>query len=200
MTSIGRISKLCIGKSIVMNKSILPLILIFSISPFLVCINPFTPPEAGPGLYKPIAAQTSPDSVLVNFKYSYENRDIDIYEHTLAKDFIFIYLDQDREGNIETVTVPRDGIGGDIYRTEGLFEAFDEIRLDTWQVFNANLDPEDPPDWEARQVIFHLSLKDISGDFGYQQMEATGRAIFKFEKDESGIWRIAIWKDLSIPG
>ncbi|PJA28377.1 MAG: hypothetical protein CO189_04810 [candidate division Zixibacteria bacterium CG_4_9_14_3_um_filter_46_8] len=163
------------------------------------CTNPFSPPEAGFGLYKPIAAQTDPDSVLANFKYAYENRDIDIYEHTLASDFVFIYLDQDREGHIETVTVPRDGIGGDIYRTTGLFEAFDEIRLETWQVYETNLEEGDPLEWKARQVIFHLSLKDISGNFGYLQMEATGRALFKFKKDENEIWRIVVWEDLSIP-
>ncbi|MBD3232788.1 MAG: hypothetical protein GF315_03585 [candidate division Zixibacteria bacterium] len=164
-----------------------------------VCVNPFSPPEAGSGLYKPIAAQIDPDSVLANFKFAYENRDINIYEHTLAPGFIFVYYDQDLEGRIETITVPRDGIGGDIYRTTGLFEAFDEIRLGTWQVLEADLEPEDPPDWEARQVLFHLSLKDISGNLGYLQMEATGRALFKFEKDEGGIWRIIVWKDLSIP-
>lgn len=167
---------------------------------FVLCTNPFSPPEAGFGQYKPIAAQTDPDSVLANFKYAYENRDIDIYEHTLAKSFVFIYLDQDREGRIETITVPRDGIGGDIYRTTGLFEAFDEIRFDSWLVFDSDIDPEDPPGWEARQVAFHLSLKDITGNFGYLQMEATGRALFKFEKDiEGGPWRIIIWEDLSIP-
>jgi hypothetical protein len=177
------------------------LLLIMGGAFFSSCTNPFSPPEAGPGLYKPIAAQTSPDSVLANFKYAYENRDIDIYEYTLASDFVFIYLDQDREGRIETITVPRDGIGGDIYRTMGLFEAFDEIRLDTWIIYDAELDPDDPPDWEARQVTFHLSLKDISGNFGYAQMEATGRALFKFEQEPGNeLWKIIIWKDLSIPG
>ncbi|MBD3169216.1 MAG: hypothetical protein GF307_07010 [candidate division Zixibacteria bacterium] len=164
------------------------------------CTNPFSPPEAGLGLIKPIAEQTEPDSVLANFKFAYENRDIDIYEHTLAPEFVFIYYDQDREGEIETVTVPRDGIGGDVYRTTGLFEAFDEIRLDTWQIYKSELDEDDPPEWEARLVIFHLSLKDITGNFGFLQMEATGRAQFKFEKSErDGLWRIIVWKDLTIP-
>ncbi|MCP4632945.1 MAG: hypothetical protein GY855_08455 [candidate division Zixibacteria bacterium] len=166
---------------------------------YIFCTNPFSPPQSGLGQFKPIATQTEPDSVLANFRYAYENRDIDIYEHTLARDFVFLYFDQDREGRIETVTVPRDGIGGDIYRTTGLFEAFDEIRLDTWQVYDQELEPVDPPEWQARQVLFHLSLKDINGDFNYLQLEATGRALFKFEKDEGNLWRIIIWQDLSIP-
>jgi len=53
--------------------------------------------------------------------------------------------------------------------------------------------------WQARQVLFHLSFKDINGDFNYLQLEATGRALFKFEKDEGNLWRIIIWQDPSIP-
>jgi hypothetical protein len=174
------------------------------------CANPFAPPKAGPGSLAPILPQNCaecPDSVnaynvLSNFKYAYENRDIDIYENCLDRDFIFIYIDQNREGGIETVEIPRDGISGDIYRTRGLFEAFSEIRLDIW--FPQRLDFEGPETiehpgqtWEVWIVNFYLSLQDLSGAYNYQQYEASGLALFKIRESGDGFWRIIVWEDHS---
>jgi hypothetical protein len=174
------------------------------------CANPFAPPKAGRGSLAPILPQncvTCPDSVnadnvLSNFKYAYENRDIDIYENCLDRAFIFKYTDQDRQGGIETVEIPRDGFSGDIDRTRGLFEAFSEIRLDTW-VPN-RIDPEGPttPEhigetWEVWQVNFYLSLRDLTGAYSYQQFEANGLAIYKMRQSSDGYWRIVKWEDHS---
>jgi hypothetical protein len=185
--------------------------LVFLMLPVVAaCANPFAPPKAGPGSLAPIQPQNCadcPDSVnafnvLSNFKYAYENRDIDVYENCLDRDFLFIYTDQDRQGGIETVEVPRDGLSGDIYRTRGLFEAFNEVRLDTW--IPQRLDPEGTGSpqhpgetWEVWLVNFYLSLRDLQGGYNYQQYEANGLAIFKIRKSADGFWRIIVWEDHS---
>ena len=176
----------------------------------LACSNPFALPEAEPGLLAPILPQNCaecPDSVnafavLSNFKYAYENRDIDVYENLLDNDFLFIYLDQDRQGQIEEIEVPRDGISGDLARTRRMFEAFNEIRLDTW--IPRRLEPEgvgsiDHPGetWEVWIVTFHLFLKDLTGGYSYRQYEANGLAYYKIRKCADGYWRIIIWEDHS---
>jgi hypothetical protein len=141
--------------------------------------------------------------VLSNFKYAYENRDIDVYENCLDNDFVFIYIDQDRHGQIEEIEVPRDGASGDISRTRRLFEAFSEIRLDTW--IPQRLDPEDPSlhngeVWEVWIVAFHLFFRDLTGAYNYQQFEANGLAFFKIRKSSDGFWRIVVWEDHSFTG
>jgi len=183
------------------------LVLITGLS-LVTCSNPFAPPRAGPGSLAPIFPQNCsdcPDSVnaynvLANFKYAYENNDLDIYENCLDREFIFIYVDQDQQGNIETIEIPRDGISGDIYRTRGLFAAFNEIRLDTW--LPARLAPDSSEFhngeiWERWLVNFHLSLRDLSGAYDYQQYEALGLALFKIRKSADGYWRIVVWEDYS---
>ena len=177
---------------------------------WLSCANPFSPPKAGAGSLAPIAPQNCgdcPDSVnaynvLSNFKYAYENRDIDIYENCLDRDFVFTYTDQDRQGNIEIVEIPRDGTEGDIYRTNRLFQAFSEIRLDTW--IPQRQEPEGPESsthpgesWEIWLVNFYLSLRDMTGVYNYQQFEANGLAIFKIRKSADGYWRMVAWEDHS---
>jgi len=171
----------------------------------LSCSNPFAPPEAGPGALAPILPQNCeecPDSVnayavLSNFKYAYENRDIDVYENCLDEDFVFIYIDQNRSGEIEEVEIPRDGISGDIMRTRRLFEAFDEIRLSTW--IPNRLEPEISGDdtLEVWLLTFHLSLRDLSGSYNFQQFEANGLALYKIKKSYDGFWRIVLWEDHS---
>jgi len=164
------------------------------------CFNPFSPPVIGPSALKPIAPQIDPDSVLHNFKYAYENRDSIVYENCLDPDFIFIYIDQDEVEEREMeVEVPRDGTSGDIYRTTGLFRVFDDIRLDTWKVSEAPDSVVGGEVWKARNVVFHLSVRDTDGDYGYQHLEATGFARFLFRQSErDGLWRIVRWIDRSV--
>ncbi len=163
------------------------------------CFNPFSPSVIGPSALKPVAPQVDPDSVLYNFKYAYENRDSIVYENCLDHEFIFIYRDQDEIEQREVeVEVPRDGRGGDIYRTKALFRVFDDIRLDTWKVTVA---PDSVAEeiWKRRNVTFHLSLRDTDGDYDYQHLEATGFAEFLFRRStEDNLWRIVRWIDRSI--
>jgi hypothetical protein len=183
------------------------------ISLLLGCSNPFAPPKAGPGTLAPILPQNCaecPDwinahNVLSNFIYAYENRDIDVYENCLDRDFVFVYTDQDRQGEIETVEIPRDGVSGDIYRTRGLFEAFNEIRLDTLSLTRLDPEPDTLPahlgqTWEVWLLAFYLSLRDTRGTYNYQQYEASGLALFKMRKSADGFWRIVIWEDHSFTG
>lgn len=191
-----------------MNHGIFKIISVAAALVILSCSNPFAPPEVGPGVLAPILPQNCgecPDSVnahavLSNFKYAYENRDIDVYENCLDGDFMFIYIDQDRQGEIEEIEVPRDGTSGDISRTRRLFEAFNEIRLDTW--IPQRLDPEDSSlhdgdVWEIWIVTFHLFFRDLTGVYNFQQFEANGLAFFKIRESSDGFWRIVVWEDHS---
>ncbi len=194
-----------------MNQKNIRTMFLAATAAILSCSNPFAPPEVGPGMLAPILPQNCsecPDSVnayavLSNFNYAYENRDIDVYENCLDYDFMFIYIDQDRQGQIEEIEVPRDGTSGDISQTRRLFEAFNEIRLDTW--IPQRLDPEDPSlhdgeIWEVWIVTFHLFLRDLTGAYNYQQFEANGLALFKIRKSNDGFWRIVVWEDHSFTG
>lgn len=182
---------------------------VFAAAVLCSCFNPFAPTEAESRFLAPILSQKDPSdsiaasNVMANFKYAYENNDIDVYENCLDDDFIFIYIDQDRYGDIEIVEVPRDGLSGDLYRTRRLFEIFDEIRLDTWIPIRISAEAETHPDhpgeiWEVWNVNFHLSLRDITGDYNYAQYEANGWAIFKLRRSSDEIMRIRIWDDQSI--
>jgi len=166
----------------------------------LSCYNPFSPPEVGPGFVLPIATQTDPDSVLKNFKYAYEYRDIITYENCLDKQFTFYYIDQDvQTGELRELPISRDD---DIIRTRGVFKAFDDIRFETWEVFPlpSEYDSAMHEERRLRQVNFHLTLTDIDGDYNYERLEATGFARFKFRRSEDGFWRIVYWQDNSIQG
>jgi hypothetical protein len=166
----------------------------------LACENPFSPPVVGPGFEIPIATQTDPDSVLKNFKYSYEYRDIVTYENCLHKEFVFYYIDQDEaSGELIENRIPRET---DINRTGGVFAAFDDIRLETWEVFPllSEYDSTSGEEVKLRQVNFHLVLRDIDGSYDYEHLEATGFARFKFKKSGDGYWRISYWEDNSIQG
>ncbi|MFH1335547.1 MAG: hypothetical protein ABII96_03435 [Candidatus Zixiibacteriota bacterium] len=165
---------------------------------FLSCFNPFSPSVIGPGALKPIAPQVDPDSVLYNFKYAYENRDSVVYENCLDPEFLFLYKDQDQYTNIEEeISVPRDGISGDIYRTKFLFRVFEDIHLDTWKTTAAYDTSVDGETWKVRRVEFHLLLQDMNGE--YQSLGAYGYADFLFrQSNKDNFWRIVRWVDRSI--
>lgn len=163
------------------------------------CTNPFAPPEIPITRAGHIAAQIDPDSTLANFRLAYENRDLDIYENCLDVNFVFIYIDQTRTGEVERVSVPRDGTSGDLARTKALFKAFDAISLDTWNVITLPDTVTAEGTIKKRRVIFHLVVKDLSGNFNYEQLEASGFALFTFRQSRiDGLWRIVTWEDQSI--
>ncbi len=158
------------------------------------CFNPFSPSVIGPGALKPIAPQVNPDSVLYNFKYAYENRDSIVYENCLDEEFMFTYWDQLKVG--EAIEETDYGLVTDLPVTKSLFRTFEDIRLDKWKV---NLAPDTTvgtETWKVRNVEFHLSVRDIDGD--YPNMEANGFAEFAFRQSkEDNFWRIVRWTDYS---
>jgi hypothetical protein len=162
------------------------------------CSNPFAPPNIGPRGGAPIKPLTSPENVLDNLVYAYEQRDIDVYETLLDPDFVFVYFDPDRIEGIETVVVPRDGPSGDLERTRRLFRVFDEIRIPVFDTTATSVDSSGPRVLQMRRVAFQLTLRDLSGDFGYESFEASGDAMFWFGRSASGgLWHIVRWEDLS---
>jgi hypothetical protein len=162
------------------------------------CLNPFSPASISPSDIKPIVKQTSPDSVLHNFKYAYEHNDVDVYENCLDPNFIFRYTDQNLAGEIEMVEIPRDGPSGDVTRTRLLFTFFDEIKLETWVPFFDRYEKVGSETWQVYKAYFQLSVRDIDNDFGGQSLEAVGIAEFKFRKStKDSLWRIVYWDDKS---
>jgi len=191
----GRLYEGC--KREMIKKSLYVILIIFS---GLSCYNPFSPPEVGPGFMAPVASQTDPDSVLKNFKYAYEYRDIITYENCLDQGFLFYYIDQtDIPGQLQEQWIK---LSDDVERTRRVFKAFDDIRLETWEVFPlpSEYDSLTHEELKLRQANFHLSLTDIDGDYNYEHLEATGFAKFKFRRSEDGFWRIVYWQDNSIQG
>jgi hypothetical protein len=162
------------------------------------CSNPFSPPNVGPSGGLPIAELTSPENVLKNLVYAYEQRDYDVYEQLIDFDFVFVYFDPERLEGIETVIVPRDGPSGDLERTRRLFRVFDEIRLPVFSITEALADSAAHPPVELRRVAFQLTVRDLDGDFSFESFEASGDALFSIARSSAdGLWRIVRWDDLS---
>jgi hydroxymethylpyrimidine pyrophosphatase-like HAD family hydrolase len=158
------------------------------------CFNPFSPSVIGPSALKPIAPQVDPDSVLYNFKYAYENRDSIVYENCLDEDFIFTYWDQLKVG--EAIVETEFYLSEDIKVTKALFRTFEDIKLDKWKVNSAPDTNAGQEIWKIRNVEFHLSVRDIDGE--YQSMEANGYAEFFFrQSNKDNLWRIVHWIDNS---
>jgi hypothetical protein len=162
------------------------------------CTNPFSPPDVGPSGGLPIEELTSPENVLKNLVYAYEQRDYDVYEQLIDFDFVFVYFDPERLEGIETVIVPRDGPSGDLERTRRLFRVFDEIRLPVFSITEASTDTTVQPPVELRRVAFQLTVRDLDGDFGFESFEASGDALFTIAQSSAdGRWRVIRWDDLS---
>ena len=164
----------------------------------VACTNPFSPPEISGSGVSPIRQQTSVRAVLDNFRYAYENRDIDVYENLLDPDFVFSYFDPERIEGIDRVLVPRDGPSGDVERTRRMFAVFDDIRLPTWDSIAAYVDTTMSYPREVRRMAFRLVVRDLDGDYGYEAIEANGDALFFFRQTpQDGLWRIVRWDDVS---
>lgn len=164
----------------------------------LGCSNPFSPPNVGPRGGTPIKPLSSPENVLANLQYAYEQRDYDVYEALLDRDFVFVYFDPERVEGIETVVVPRDGPSGDLERTRRLLRVFDEIRLVFFHISEQPSDTTGSRILQMRRVAFQLTLRDLDGDFGFESFEASGDALFSFVRSsQDGQWRIVRWEDLS---
>ncbi len=161
------------------------------------CLNPFSPAqdnrvERGAPLLKPV----SPDNVLQNFRYAYQNRDLKAYESCLDENFQFEWFD-DEKGIWESY-----GKAEDLKRTEGLFKYFNKsIRL-TWlgePESSIEQSQGDNPFSETRIVyLVGFELVVLWQEYPAMGEWAHGQAEFKFRKDENtGFWYIVHWKDES---
>jgi hypothetical protein len=113
----------------------------------------------------------------------------------LDEDFIFTYWDQTAvgEGIVETEFLRSE----DLKVTRSLFRTFDDIKLDKWKVSPSPDSSVGEEIWKVRNVEFHLSVRDIDGE--YQSMEANGYAEFLFRRsNKDNLWRIVRWIDRSI--
>ena len=161
------------------------------------CLNPFSPAqdssrEEGEPLLKPV----SPDNVLQNFRYAYQNRDLKAYERCLDENFQFEWFD-DEKGSWDSY-----GKAEDLKRTEGLFKYFNKsIRLTWLGEPESSIEPSkgDNPFSETRIVyLVGFELVVLWQEYPAMGDWAHGQAEFKFRKDEdTDLWYIVHWKDES---
>lgn len=152
------------------------------------CINPFAPSETTDlhGVGEIITDQLSPEDVLINFRYAYNFKDSLVYSDLLDISFLFI----SKNYSTDPVTDITWGRDIDIKTTVGLFRHFQTVNL-MWGGTIYYYYSNDSTVAEIKKT-FQLTLnggKDIPA--------LNGEALFYFKKEESGIWRIIRWEDLS---
>jgi hypothetical protein len=167
-----------------MMKSLLFLLLFYLYS----CVNPFAPKETDDprGTGEIITDQRTPEEVLTNFRYAYNFKDSLVYSDILDNSFLFI----SKNYTTDPVTDITWGRDVDIKTTVGLFHHFQTIDL-MWGGTIYKYYSEDSTVFEIKNT-FQLTLnggKDIP--------TLNGEALFYIRKEESGIWRIIRWEDLS---
>ena len=177
------------------GKNILFLFLVISYLSIALagCLNPFAPPldksKADTQKIEPI----TPDAVLQNFKTAYENRDLNLYLDCLDRDFAFCYLD-DEVNRQKCYGLEDTDIPGEKNRTELLFNTYERITLEPWQILSSYISSDS---LQCRRVLFTLLVEDIDGV--YPTSEAEGYALFKFVQKNNRYY-IVLWDDQSISG
>ena len=155
---------------------------------FLYSCNPFAPtlvvsgPQSGN-----ITAQKTPDEVLQNFQYAYNQGDSLTYSDVLDSSFLFI------SKNYGT-TPPTDinwGRDVDIRATAGLFRHFRPLIDLTWNDKLSEIYDSDSTHSEIK-IMFQLTM-----GAGVDIPTISGEALFNFRKNSSGTWTITRWEDLS---
>jgi len=163
------------------------------------CLNPFAPPidtsSSGESSY---LEKTSPENVLMNFKFAYEHRNFDLYLDCLDRSFTFCYFDRELNRQncygLENSSVP-----GEKARTKALFSVYERITLDPWEILASYTEITDTETLYVRRVLFTLQVEDFDGSFPTSM--AQGYAIFKLKRQkppEENMFRIAFWNDESI--
>ncbi len=152
------------------------------------CHNPFAPSETDDlhGVGEIITDQLTPEDVLINFKYAYNFKDSLVYSDLIDNSFLFI----SKNYSTDPVTDITWGRDIDIKTTVGLFRHFQTINL-LWGGTIYQYYSNDSTVAEIKKT-FQLTLnggKDIPA--------LNGEALFYINKEESGIWRITRWEDLS---
>ena len=166
-----------------MQNKITFLIIVF----LLIGCNPFAPELIESGHQSAIITdQKTPDEVLTNFRYAYIFKDSLIYSDVLDSSFLFISKNY-------SSTPPTDinwGRDIDIKTTVGLFNHFNVLELN-WggKLFEGYIG--DSTFYEIK-TTFQLTL-----DGGREIPTIKGEALFNFKRNQSKVWRISRWEDLS---
>ena len=157
------------------------------------CLNPFAPPLDKGGSSTQRIEPTTPEAVLQNFKAAYENRDLNLYLDCLDRDFAFCYLD-DEINRQKCYSIDDTDIPGERSRTRTLFDIYERITLEPWQVLSSYISADS---LKSRRILFSLLLEDIDGE--YPNSSAEGYALFKFSYSNQRYY-ILLWYDESISG
>jgi len=150
----------------------------------IACLNPFAPKlgDVSTNLDLILTEQTSPEDVLVNFRYAYILKDSLVYRDLLDDDFVFVWRDHDNDQFVSW------GKEEDIKTTVGLFNAFNVVSL-VWNTTNYITYSADSTEAEmSKQFILTLG----------SDIRITGDAQFFFRQLSNGVWKITRWVDKSI--
>lgn len=186
------------------------LILVAGMLILAACSNPFAPEQqpGGGDTHLPAPEATTPEVLMDNLHRAMRDRDKDLYETLLDRDFWFTETDvqgdlvfaNGREEELEIMGGSRDGSRPgifDIYRT---FE-FDftllpggrsvELGAEYPEAYPGDPDGHPDEDWQTFRGSVRMLLKDEMGDgFSVNQIMT-----YKLRETQEGLWKIIRWVD-----
>ena len=185
------------------TMSNLLLVLLISLSTLLLACNPFAPKKRIPEeeeLKGPVEAARTPEMLLANLDHAMQDRDMEVYEQILDKNFWFTELSDTDTLNIEWA---RDVELEAVRRIFGRFTTFEfsfdyeksrrstERGLEFPKAHEHDIDGHPDEDWEIFFGPVHMSMLDEENN-GF---EVDQNMTFKLRQDEDGLWRIIRWID-----
>lgn len=179
----------------------------------LACSNPFAPKKYTPGDHSstPAPPATTPEILMDNLHRAMRDRDKDLYETLLDRDFWFTETDcqgdlvfaNDLETELALIGGSRDGSKPGIFDVYRTFE-FDfqlirrsvELGIEHPEAFPGDPDGHPDEDWEVFYGRVQMMLLDESGD-GYRVDQTM---TYKLRRAEDGLWKIIRWIDDPLAG
>jgi len=161
------------------------LLSVFILCIFTSCINPFAPTAVDGDIDVPILGdQTTVEGFFQNFLYAYNLKDTVVYGNLLAADFIFVYMNYDK--NIElSLSRPED-----MLTTHRLFNAAQNLDF----IWNEMIRNEGD---ELKRTI----TRSFNMTITFSQMDIVrpnGRVHFILKRDnEDADWKLHTWRDES---
>ncbi|MBN2543560.1 hypothetical protein JXI42_11910 [bacterium] len=178
-------------------KIIIP-VLLFIIIVAGGCLNPFAPPTEIPvDTWDIQLSPYTPENVLENFRTAYISRDSSLFFSCLNEDFIFKYWDDSLRRYDSYTLYDMEGKPGEKTRTKYLFNTYESIALDVWNIVDSSQVIYQQDTIETRRVWFDLRVEDFDS---YITQTAQGYAYFEFNKaivDGEPYYSIILWKDES---
>lgn len=162
-------------------------LLVFSLGGLLACVNPFSPKLADSTAQDQfITEQQSPEEVLQNFRYAYNFRDSLLYADLLDSAFSFRFFNPDLGESGALDGWEREN---ELRITSRMFRSFDSIEL-IWlnTIFQNKISESE----EIHYKNFRLTLVGSA-----MNITLSGYAIFTFQRNADGKWRIKRWQDES---